>query len=67
MHEHKRERKAVGVNSNQSSALENLKASRREGRKLNSKKVRIISNKFSMMFMIQKKIKTLAPKMMETK
>ena len=39
MQDLKRERKAPGVNTNQASALESLKASRKEGKRVNQKKV----------------------------
>jgi len=65
MNEHRRERKVVGVKSVQVSALESLKMSRKEGRRVNQKKVLYNINSSSMLRILEM-IKILAPKMMIT-
>ncbi len=42
--EHRRERKGVGMGNDKLLALENLRASRKEGRRLNPKKVHFSFN-----------------------
>ena len=67
MNEHRRERKIVGVKYDQVSALEIIKMSRKEGRRVNQKKVLYLYNiNSSSMLRILEKIKILAPKMMIT-